>query len=127
MIKEAYVSFEVAKLLKEKGFDEPIKCWYDNFQDFHEEGVRMSNTDCLPPTIMCPTHQMAMAWLREEKHITFIISPQWAEGDMRNPCHWYWEIRGLDDISIDVYSQPLCSTYEEAVEAACIYVLKNLL
>ena len=52
MLKEDYCSYEVAKLLKEKGFNEPIRCWYDNFQDFHEEGVRMSNTDCLPPTIM---------------------------------------------------------------------------
>ena len=60
MIQEAYCSYEVAKLLKEKGFNEPIRCWYDNYQDFHEEGVRMRNTDCLPPTIMCPTHQMAM-------------------------------------------------------------------
>lgn len=25
MIKEAYVSYEIAKLLKEKGFDEPCK------------------------------------------------------------------------------------------------------
>ena len=60
-IREAYCSFEVAKLLKEKGFNEPIRCWYDNYGDFHNEGVIMRNEDCLPPTVMCPTHQLAMA------------------------------------------------------------------
>ena len=29
MITEDYVSFETAKLLKEKGFDEDIDLWYD--------------------------------------------------------------------------------------------------
>ena len=29
MVKEAYCSFEVAKLLKEKGFDEYCPLWYD--------------------------------------------------------------------------------------------------
>ena len=30
MITEDYVSFETAKLLKEKGFDEPCQYFYDN-------------------------------------------------------------------------------------------------
>lgn len=30
MITEDYVSFEVAKLLKEKGFDEPLKRFYNS-------------------------------------------------------------------------------------------------
>ena len=67
MITEDYVSFETAKLLKEKGFEERIRSWYDNNGVFHEEGCRMSNSDCLPPTVMAPTLQMVMKWLREEK------------------------------------------------------------
>lgn len=31
MITEDYCSYEVAKLLKEKGFDEPCKVWYSEY------------------------------------------------------------------------------------------------
>ena len=125
MVKEAYVSFEVAKLLKEKGFNE--KCLASYWTDgslTQSSGITNSITSNL--VTAAPTHQFACAWLRE-KGFTFIISPQWAEGDMRNPCRWYWEIRGLKDNTVDVYSQPLCDSYEEAVEAALLYVLNNLI
>ena len=130
MITEDFCSFEVAKLLKEKGFDE--LCIFK----YNSEGVRMKagvaidewqNSELDDDECSCVSHQMAMKWLREVHKLAFIISPQWAEGDMRNPCRWYWEIRGLEDIDLDVYSNPLCNTYEEAVEAACIYSLKNLI
>ena len=123
MIAEDYVSFEVAKLLKEKGFDEPLRCWYDNFQDFHEEGVRMSNSDCLPPTIMCPTHQMAIKWLREEKRTSIII-----EFDLtkRGYCPYVHQL----DYDADWVVKWRVNTpmkYEEAVEAALKYALENLI
>lgn len=73
MITEDYCSFELAKLLKEKGFNEPIRCWYDSAKDFHESGVEMRNSDCVSPTIMCPTHQMAMKWLRESHNMYYEI------------------------------------------------------
>lgn len=130
MLTEDYVDFETAKLLKEKGFDE--LCIFK----YNSEGVRMKagvaidewqNSELDDNEYSCPSQSMAMRWLREVHKLAFIISPQWAEGDMRNPCRWYWEIRGLEDIGLDVYSNPLCNTYEEAVEAACIYSLKNLI
>ncbi len=130
MITEDFCSFDVAKLLKEKGFDELCIFKYSS------EGVRMKagvaidewqNSELDDDECSCVSLQMAMKWLREVHKLAFIISPQWAEGDMRNPCRWYWEIRGLEDIGLDVYSNPLCNTYEEAVEAACIYALKNLI
>ena len=61
MITEDYCSFEVAKLLKEKGFD------YKGFDyiDFEGEVIRQDR----------PTHQMAMKWLREKGfHINAPIS-----------------------------------------------------
>ena len=128
MITEDYVSYEVAKLLKEKGFDKFNTYGWDE-QLFDKDHPRNFSIgfDNKEHWISCPTHQMAMKWLREVHKLTFIISPQWAEGDMRNPCRWYWEIKGLEDINIDVYNNPLCNTYEEAVEAACIYSLENLI
>ena len=70
MIEEAYVSFEVAKLLKEKGFDECIFEFYegDKIKYAHNsKGFRPSEL----PDIYYPhiTQQMAMKWLREVHNI----------------------------------------------------------
>ena len=70
---EDYVSFEVAKMLKKKGFDWDCKTYYEvdklgvieressNWEDF--------NTDGLEDEISRPTTQMANKWLREVKDI----------------------------------------------------------
>ena len=125
-ITEDYVSFEIAKLLKEKGFDESIRCWYDNFQDFHEEGVRMCNTDCLPPTIMCPTLQMAMRWLRDVHHLVIQIE---LIDFLEHGEVWLYSIierktiKRLTDRDEDFTEH----SYEEACEAAIKYCLENLI
>ena len=136
-ILEDYVSFETAKLLKEKGFDESIRCWYDNFQDFHEEGVRMCNTDCLPPTIMCPTLQMAMKWLREVHGIVICVSilneNNKGNDDYSNPDRWWYFFDIINAKGVyneELQPNPLSneySTYEEAAEAAIKYCLENLI
>ena len=127
MITEDYCSFEVAKLLKEKGFNEPIRCWYDNTKDFHESGVKMRNSDCINPTIMCPTHQMAMKWLREVHKVLIVIDAYHAD-------HWEGYI---DSFEISIYSHASTiivpdeiahhTDYEEAVEAALKFCLENLI
>lgn len=61
MITEDYVSFEVAKLLKDKGFNEPCETSYYtsvSIGDFTK--VRPYRDDL----IAAPTHQMAIKWLR---------------------------------------------------------------
>jgi hypothetical protein len=77
MIKEAYVSFETAKLLKEKGFDEgcsfvvnaiskgvmPVS-WPTTNSDIEDEKASL---------IALPTLQMAMAWLREVHNMYYEI------------------------------------------------------
>ena len=125
MIEEAYVSFDVAELLKEKGFDEPIRCWYDNFQDFHEEGVRMSNSDCLPPSVMCPTQQMAVAWLREVHKLHICI-----EYDHPKFVSDIFKMDVIDEHGCAEHVSPTfanCRTYEEAIDAALEYTLENLI
>lgn len=135
-ITEDYCSYEVAKLLKEKGFNEPIRCWYDNFQDFHEEGVRMSNTDCLPPTIMCPTHQMAMKWLREIYHLEINITFGFPFIDGKQQYKYFWSIvrvcdnhleYPMDDPNSAYYNEEMADYYKEAIEAALKYCLENLI
>ena len=79
MITEDYVSFETAKLLKEKGFDETCRAFWkvwDNhtticdcspshlFEYCHNSMLEQYNDD-EELNIACPTLQMAMKWLRE--------------------------------------------------------------
>ena len=66
-MKEAYVKFETAKLLKEKGFDWKCNISYgsqDTLIDYTMYGF--IDEDNL---INAPTQQMACRWLMEEKHI----------------------------------------------------------
>ena len=113
MITEDYVSFETAKLLKEKGFDEP--CIYVYRHDGSEDIWDADKED-----IACqkPTLQMAMKWLRE-KHNIFVRIIQshidtctyeiyWNHGDFRQPRTYY-------------------DTYEEACEIAIKYCLEHLI
>ena len=74
MIQEAYVSFETAKLLKEKGFDEECWYWYEEdgyFNASNDDYGFQSNSDHISNDFICsaPTLQMALRWLREVHHI----------------------------------------------------------
>lgn len=68
MIKEAYCSFEVAKLLKEKGFTEECEYFYDWYKESESYHICSKGGTCnnekYPDEYSMPTHQMAMAWLR---------------------------------------------------------------
>ena len=69
MITEDYCSYEVAKLLKDKGF----KCGATYSKGFVKDGDGfvgglIRHEDKI-------THQMAMKWLREEKGIYVYVEP----------------------------------------------------
>ena len=80
MITEDYVSFETAKLLKEKGFDEHCFCINYPLPEGEHHSIilpNLLNNSMIPFTdeykfcrykedfITIPTFQMAMKWLRE--------------------------------------------------------------
>ena len=77
MINEDYVSFEVAKLLKEKGFDWDCITYYVDYEpnDVKYSMLFENNTTWEKRCCSAPTHQMAMKWLREEKNIFIVIEP----------------------------------------------------
>ena len=133
MIKEAYCSFEVAKLLKGKGFDEPClqmwECGPDKKYLFRLQSSCYQNIT-EEDSCLAPTHQMAMAWLREKYyiHIDIVI-----EGN--GSCIEYvYAIRDFSIIfptrnsdSIDVNYKGRAASYEEAIEAGLKYCLENLI
>ncbi len=126
MIQEAYVSFEVAKLLKEKGFEGDCFKFYTPHNKLLWSYLHYHDFD-IKDKIDVPTHQMAMAWLRTKHglHITIIFS-KFLYGDYP----FYWSIdRMIDDKREKTSTASRDYTYkspEEAVEAALKYALENL-
>ena len=71
-ITEDYVSFEVAKLLKEKGFSVPIWTRYEGSNEVIF-GDKYNWNDSPNGQISAPTLQMAMKWLRK----TYVVAERW--------------------------------------------------
>lgn len=123
MIEEAYCSFEVSKLLKEKGFDEKVSTYYlvhsNDFPEFFDKKDEFPDPEDV--WLKCPTHQMAMAWLRE---IHFL----WIDIDPLTNYKWTWGIWLMNDPNFKMgESSQVTSNYKEAVEAALKYALENLI
>jgi len=129
MIKEDYVSFETAKLLKEKRFNE-IACGIydcgDESVSFNNPEIRWNEKDL--PFIAAPTMQMAMKWLREVHniHITICIG-----SNVDNPnLHFYTpRITKFGDAFIEyleVFADSEYDTPESAIDDAIRYCLENL-
>ena len=122
MIKEAYVSFEIAKLLKEKGFDECIFEFYEGDKIKYarnEEGFRLSEL----PDIYYPhiTHQTACAWLREQGVYMSIDTVISSSGNIYFNIDTYSKNSGWNH-PVDFHD-----SYEDAVETALKYSLENLI
>ena len=131
MITEDYVSFETAKLLKEKGFDEQCYAYYNIFYDNDGKELKLwrkyphraqPNSDYLN----VPTIQTAMKWLREVHNLHCDIG--------YDDLDWFWNIISVsNDIPVEDRPNYLkngfagIATYEQACEKAIKYCLENLL
>ena len=131
MITEDYCSFEIAKLLKEKGFDEPVQHFYKFDSKELYRGTVFTNTQIGDKFYNAPTHQMAMKWLREEHKISIDICV--VQGRAVSYMFNIWDFSVIQDNkfiggTFDLREQLFnFLTYEEAVEAALKYCLENLI
>ena len=135
MLKETYCSYEVSKLLREKGFDEKCRGGYHSEFDDNDNPIVMFeewmsqpyNNDFVDEGFLCsaPTQQMAMRWLREVHKIFICI-----EFDVPTFAADMYKMDETDEYGCAKYISPTianCKTYEEAVEAALKYCLENLI
>ena len=135
MITEDYVSFETAKLLKEKGFDEPCYAYW------HEDENRLIISQSMHAiqniTNPCffgpaaPTIQMAMKWLRKKGfHIFVPLEIDYDEDERGDKWYhdaaYYPEIRRISDGKIMYDDGSLYAEPEQAMEVAIKYCLENL-
>ena len=137
-ISEDYVSFETAKLLKEKGFDGACNRVYQGpnlkyttipisplmslgeFGGFHPKQLYVTNNELGDIAYTAPTLQMAMKWLREVHKLYITISHRFSHNADQDVCFSYY-------INIDTAEDGEYMTYEEACEAAIKYCLENLI
>ena len=134
MLKETYCSYEVSKLLREKGFNDKCRGGYHSeFDDndnpivmFEEWMAQPYNNDFVDEGFLCsaPTHQMAVRWLREVHKIFICI-----EFDAPTFVADMYKMDEIDEYGCAKHIPPTianCKTYEEAVESALKYTLEKL-
>lgn len=153
MIQEAYCSYKISKLLKEKGFDESTQfVWYEHLPSqnavhnseigkpkrdyfyWEKEGERNSpwTNNCSVPSYIrgevysCPTHQMAMKWLREEKNILIYVYPV-IDLPVKNNYYWRWDGKKKRHDAPHIGDKHNYESFEDAVEAALKYSLEKLI
>lgn len=146
MIEEDYVSFETAKLLKEKGFNEKcnyVYMWTGNIvaaQYFMEGESFVDNEDIDAVAkynewiiytqgeyaYLCPTIQRAMKWLRKEHFLHVHIG--------YDDLDWFWDIMYVSP-EVPVEDRPEFvkegfsrhKEYEDAALEGIKYCLENLI
>lgn len=126
-ITEDYVPFETARLLKQKGFNVPVRTFfnpkYRGEKVSNDTALINYNTDPEDGGMLysAPTLQMAMKWLRKV-HGLFInlFIYEYGEGKVA------FEIEKIPSAET-VKEDYEYATYEEAAEAAIKYCLTNII
>ena len=123
-MNEDYVSYEVAKLLKEKEFK--WKCDNQVVEKIpgtereewdEDECAYVTKTNCnIYPK---PTLYMAQKWLRGVQGIHIVI-------DFKSKDSWYYRIYDLDDNELIKQSEGYFNTYEDALQAGILRALKSI-
>ena len=147
MVMEDYVSFETAKLLKEKGFDGP--CFrYAESKEIYESG-NWTVANVTGGCVGVPTLQMAVKWVQEAHNIIIIPNYEY-ECDSTPWCYKIFKLKengkpekvAVKGVSYDKDNNPTehivgyrdyersykdYSTKEEAIEEGIKYCLENLI
>ena len=125
MITEDFVSFETARLLKEKGFDIYVSSFYDVDGEFSRKEADWNWN--IGSRYSAPTLQMAAKWLREV-HKLFIFISTWLMHE--NSVQYYFEIREIKTSDFETlydYTSEELNSPEKATEVAIKYCLENLI
>ena len=125
MNTEDYVSFEMAKLLKEKGFDWNTYAYYED-EDNPNISLRSSKAINWNKTefISKPTLQMVTKWLREVHKLDIDVSIEYKNS---KKVYYYSVLKKTIIRDIDcLHSETNFDSYEEACEASIRYCLENL-
>ena len=127
MITEDYCSFETAKLLKEKGFDEECIGFYTCTEKpyFMEASYRNNWTYEKHGSINAPTHQMALKWLREVHKL--FVKVNYTTHPITKDKNYYGTVINMEDVRETVLAFEDALTYEGCVNSLLKYALEKLI
>lgn len=135
-IKEDYVSVEIAKLLKEKGFIGEVRKYYliheDGFAELFDKKDEFPSPEDV--WIPAPTLNVACKWIRKKYNIHIGTKP-W---NLLNPEPgiWYktkttatiYKTRDSSLFGDKLIEREFCEeSPEQAIEAGLLYILENLI
>lgn len=102
MTEEDYVSLETAKLLKEKGYDEPCKSsrWKNGELRLYDTNQTWDNMTSLLGKdyyeFLCPTLYEAQKWIMSELELCVVVSPfvyeEYDEEGYACSMDMYWNV-----------------------------------
>jgi len=127
-MKEELISFDTAKLAKEKGFNLECRHFFAEYHDGSEIATwcniewDINNTEAWKPmfNIKAPTQSLLQRWLREKYGI--YVSAQWAKKNMDESLEFYPTVTSPTGI-IDIQLSSVAN-YEEAIELGLQEALK---
>lgn len=131
MITEDYVSFEVAKLLKEKGFQLPVKNYYSLYTEDVKHNLQKKygakkNWNSFAFAVSRPSQSLVMKWLREVHHL--VIQIEFIDFLEHGEVWLYSIIERKTIKQLTGRDEDFTEhSYEEACEAAIKYCLENLI
>lgn len=125
---EDFVNFELAKKLKEKGFDlEETEIYgkFDNDGLFHPQLYfnYIETMDC--DEIIAPTISQVLKWLRKEKKI--YVGVTYLPRDVDYKDLYYAYIQRIGYYKKTIYTNDSYDNWEEAALNGINYVLDNLI
>lgn len=129
-MEDQFVSYKLAKQLKELGFDKNCLGWWQLVgNNIPKLNLEHSSSDWMQSdwtkTFLSPLYQQVLKWLREEKHIILEVRPidSWDS--------WTYQLWGKDDMAPFFQIYPHSDedpfegkTYEEALEEGLKAALK---
>ena len=129
MITEDYCSYEVSKLLKEKGFYQDCYSYPVYWMNGKNPVLSFEGNDDFPyeqNEACAPSQSVAMKWLREVHNIYIMIDKDFAT---TNGWHYFITTKDMWENNVDksVQQESNNYTYEEACEASIKYCLENLI
>jgi len=124
-MKEQLISFETAKLAKEKGFNEVCK-WYitsDTISDGNE-----TNDFLRDGYYSAPTQSILQKWLREVHKLQIYVEPVWKDYHRVNTEYipWVSYTKEEEDNHLPDEEEVYYSSYEEALEIALVEALNTI-
>jgi hypothetical protein len=93
-MKNLFVPYEIASLLKDKNFDSPCTKFKNNISNITEEKVWF-NWNEVDKFVSLPLYQQVIDWFRGKHKIDVRVYPRYTRDDSYTTC-WGWNVLELE-------------------------------